>query len=46
MDCTRQGCTCVVGEKRFELDGQTYCCEKCARECTDGNCQCTSSDCH
>ena len=27
-----------MGETQYEMDGQVYCCEKCAKECTDGNC--------
>ncbi len=44
MQCARAGCNCPMGEARFELDGRVYCCEKCARVCTDGNCQCTPGD--
>ena len=44
MACARKGCSCTVGAARFELDGKTYCCEKCARVCTDDNCLCTESD--
>ena len=46
MACAREGCDCTVGEARFEQDGKVYCCEKCAKVCTDGNCQCTAADCH
>ncbi len=44
MDCARQGCDCAVGEGRFELDGRVYCCEKCARVCSDGHCVCSEGD--
>ena len=44
MSCARQGCDCTVGAARFEHEGRIYCCEKCAKVCTDGNCQCMPSD--
>ena len=44
MECARQGCSCAVGAARYEHEGKTYCCEKCATVCTDGNCVCTRED--
>jgi hypothetical protein len=46
MACARQGCGCPMGETPYEMDGKRYCCEKCAKECTDGDCRCTEADCH
>jgi len=46
MNCARASCSCVVApDRRVELDGTTYCCETCARECTDERCVCTPCGC-
>jgi hypothetical protein len=34
-----------MGESGYEMDGRTYCCEKCAKVCTDGDCRCQPGDC-
>ncbi len=46
MKCAREGCECPMGDSRFELDGRTYCCEKCARQPAGASCQCNPGDCH
>ena len=46
MNCARSTCSCRAEPGRqFELDGKIYCCEKCARECTDEQCVCVPCDC-
>ncbi len=45
MTCARQGCSCPMGESKYEADGAVYCCEKCAKICSDGNCVCSPGDC-
>lgn len=45
MKCARKGCNCPMGDKTYEYDGKTYCCEKCAKICRDGHCECSPGDC-
>lgn len=46
MNCARPNCPCRVSpDNRYVLEGKTYCCEKCARVCTDEHCECSSCDC-
>jgi hypothetical protein len=46
MKCTRENCRCLIEPgKGVERDGNVYCCEKCATECTDDACVCTPCDC-
>ena len=46
MQCARKNCSCVLTPgKTYEYDGKEYCCEKCAKECTDERCVCTPCEC-
>nr|WP_081464527.1 metallothionein [Sporosarcina newyorkensis] len=43
--CARPNCNCLVGNNKVEVDGKVYCCEICAKNCTDETCNCQSCDC-
>ena len=45
MSCAREGCSCPVGEPRFESGGVFYCCKKCANVRTDHHRVCDPSAC-
>ena len=47
MNCARKNCPCKIDQKGgFTLNGKVYCCETCAKSCTDQKCVCsTACDC-
>jgi len=46
MKCECKQCKCEIDDqKKVEHNGKMYCCEMCAKQCTDEKCVCDQGDC-